>query len=104
MVDCGRVVFSYLKSRLFYYENEQNLEHGSNRFGKRLYEIFFKTYTERCGVCPAQRLCGVAAQRVQGLSLTTAVRNALYPPKKTNIDSYQQVSLSEARASQMWRA
>ena len=89
VVDSARVVFSYLKSRLFYYENEQNLEQWvSNRFGKRLYEIFFKTYTEKVwGVRCTEIGAEWAAQRIQSLSLTTALRNALYKPHKTKVKS-----------------
>jgi protoporphyrinogen oxidase len=87
VVDSAKVVFSYLKSRLFYYENEQNLEQWiSNRFGKRLYEIFFKTYTEKVWGVPCTEIRAEwAAQRVQSLSLTTAVRNALYQPQQTKV-------------------
>src|SRR5229473_3558355 len=90
-----RIVFSYLRSRLFYYHNEQNLEQWvSNRFGRRLYEIFFKTYTEKVWGVPCTEIRAEwAAQRIKGLSLTTAVRNALFkqktPKVKTLIDSFQ---------------
>ena len=105
VVDSVRIVFSYLKSRLFYYHNEQNLEQWvSNRFGKRLYEIFFKTYTEKVWGVPCTEIRAEwAAQRIQGLSLTTAIRNALFPPKKTKvktlINSFQ---YPERGPGQMW--
>lgn len=39
---------SFLKSKIVPYQREDNLEQWvSNRFGKKLYEIFFKTYTEK---------------------------------------------------------
>jgi protoporphyrinogen oxidase len=87
VVDSARVVVSYLKSQLFHYENEQNLEQWfSNRFGKRLYEIFFKAYTEKVWGVPCTEIRAEwAAQRVQSLSLTTAISNALYQPKKTRV-------------------
>jgi protoporphyrinogen oxidase len=87
VVESARVVFSYLKSRLFYCESEQNLEQWvSNRFGKRLYEIFFKTYTEKVWGVPCTEIRAEwAAQRIQGLSLTTALLDALYQPKKTQV-------------------
>ncbi len=89
-----RILFSYLRSRLFYYHNEQNLEQWvSNRFGKRLYEIFFKTYTEKVWGVPCTEIRAEwAAQRIRGLSLTTAVRNALFKQRagkvKTLIDRF----------------
>ena len=105
LIDSIRVIFSYLRSRLFYYHNEQNLEQWvSNRFGKRLYEIFFKTYTEKVWGVPCTEIRAEwAAQRIQGLSLTTAIRNALFPPKTTHvrtlINSFQ---YPERGPGQMW--
>jgi protoporphyrinogen oxidase len=105
LIDTVRIVFSYLRSRLFYYHNEQNLEQWvSNRFGKRLYEIFFKTYTEKVWGVPCTEIRAEwAAQRIQGLSLTTAVRNALFKQKKTKvktlINSFQ---YPERGPGQMW--
>jgi protoporphyrinogen oxidase len=100
-----RIVLSYLRSRLFYYHREQNLEQWvSNRFGRRLYEIFFKTYTEKVWGVPCTEIRAEwAAQRIKGLSLTTAVRNALFQQKqtkvKTLIGSFQ---YPERGPGQMW--
>ncbi len=42
LVESIRIMASYLRSRLFPFPNEENLEQWvSNRFGRRLYEIFF---------------------------------------------------------------
>jgi protoporphyrinogen oxidase len=50
----------------------------SNRFGRRLYRIFFKTYTEKVWGIPCHRIGAQwAAQRIKGLSLFTAVMNML---------------------------
>ena len=50
----------------------------SNRFGHRLYEHFFKTYTEKVWGMPCSELSADwAAQRIKGLSLWGAVRDAL---------------------------
>ncbi len=52
----------------------------TNRFGRRLYETFFKTYTEKVWGIPCSSLSAEwAAQRIKGLSLTTAVINMLFP-------------------------
>ncbi len=51
----------------------------SNRFGRRLYRIFFKTYTEKVWGIPCNRIGAQwAAQRIKGLSLFTAVVNMLF--------------------------
>ncbi|HEX8087679.1 MAG TPA: NAD(P)/FAD-dependent oxidoreductase, partial [Blastocatellia bacterium] len=50
----------------------------SNRFGRRLFEIFFKTYTEKVWGIPCDRISSEwATQRIQGLSLTGVVLNSL---------------------------
>jgi protoporphyrinogen oxidase len=50
----------------------------TNRFGKRLYEIFFKTYTEKVWGMPCSDISADwAAQRIKNLSLLEALRNAL---------------------------
>ena len=49
-----------------------------NQFGRRLYEIFFKTYTEKVWGRPCNQISADwAAQRIKGLSLFSAVVNAL---------------------------
>jgi protoporphyrinogen oxidase len=104
-IETVRIVFSYLQSRLVYYHNEQNLEQWvSNRFGKRLYEIFFKTYTEKVwGVPCAEIRAEWAAQRIQGLSLTTAIRNALFKQKKTSVKTLiNSFHYPERGPGQMW--
>jgi len=50
------------------------------RFGWRLYEHFFKTYTEKVWGFPGSALqADWAAQRIKNLTLVNAVRNALFP-------------------------
>lgn len=50
-----------------------------DRFGERLYEIFFKTYTEKVWGIPCSQIrADWAAQRIQGMSLKRAVLNALF--------------------------
>src|SRR5207248_2095949 len=53
------------------------------RFGKRLYSIFFKTYTEKVWGMPASAIqADWAAQRIKNLSLSKAILNALSPRRK----------------------
>jgi protoporphyrinogen oxidase len=50
----------------------------SSRFGKRLYETFFKTYTEKVWGIPCNQISSEwAAQRIRGLSLPAALRSAV---------------------------
>ncbi len=50
-----------------------------NRFGKRLYEIFFKTYTEKIWGIDCRKISKEwAAQRIKGLSLLEVVKNNIF--------------------------
>jgi len=72
------ILFSYLWWHYRPYQVEENFEQWvTNRFGKRLYEIFFKTYTEKVWGIPCTEIRAEwAAQRIQGLSLARAILNA----------------------------
>jgi len=75
----------------------------SNKFGRRLFGIFFKTYTEKVwGMKCSEISADWAAQRIKGLSLSTAIRAALFPKKKRRLlepfaddqDAHRHFSLS----------
>ena len=72
------IVASYIKWHYRPYPVEENFEQWvTNRFGRRLYQAFFKTYTEKVWGLPCTEIRAEwAAQRIQGLSLARAVLNA----------------------------
>jgi protoporphyrinogen oxidase len=74
-----RVGISYVKSRFTQIEPEKSLEDFLiNRFGRELYLTFFKSYTEKVWGTPCNRISAEwGAQRIKGLSLTTAVKHFL---------------------------
>lgn len=78
LVNAVRIVLSYVQAQLYPSPVEENFEQWvTNRFGKRLYEIFFKTYTEKVWGIPCTEIRAEwAAQRIQGLSLARAILNA----------------------------
>ena len=78
IINAVRIVLSYLKAHFRPSPIEDNFEQWvTNRFGKRLYEIFFKTYTEKVWGIPCTEIRAEwAAQRIQGLSLARAILNA----------------------------
>lgn len=84
-IEAFLIVLSYIKARLFPGEDERNFEQWvSNRFGSRLYRIFFKTYTEKVWGLPCTEIAADwAAQRIQNLSLGEALRNALFGSRRT---------------------
>jgi protoporphyrinogen oxidase len=84
LVESALCVLSYLKSRLFPVRNPKNVEDWvSNQFGRRLFGIFFRTYTEKVwGMSCKEISADWAAQRIKGLALGTAIWNALLPRRK----------------------
>ncbi len=106
VLNAVRIVLSYLKWHYRPYPVEETFEQWvTNRFGKRLYEIFFKTYTEKVWGIPCTEIRAEwAAQRIQGLSLARAILNATSINKrpstiKTLIHTFQYPRLGPG---QMW--
>ena len=105
------VLGSYLWSRLAPVRPEVSFaDWVSNRFGRRLYRMFFKSYTEKVWGIPCHTIGAQwAAQRIKGLSLGTALLHMLLPgrPKgrgktiKTLIDEFYYPRLGPGM---MWEA
>jgi protoporphyrinogen oxidase len=78
------IVTSYFWARLLPNPKNDTFEQWvSNRFGKRLYRIFFKTYTEKVWGIPCSEIRAEwAAQRIKGLSLVAVLKNTLLKQKK----------------------
>jgi protoporphyrinogen oxidase len=78
------VMLSYTKAKLFPSAEETNFEQWvSNRFGYRLFSIFFKTYTEKVWGMPCTEIAADwATQRIKNLSLREALRNAVFSTKQ----------------------
>jgi len=70
---------SYLKAMALPIKNEKNLEEFFiNRFGRELYQTFFKSYTEKVWGTRCQEISAEwGAQRIKGLSITKAITHAL---------------------------
>ena len=66
-----RCFLSYLRARAQPIADPSTLEDWVvNRFGRRLFEIFFKTYTEKVWGMPASEISADwAAQRIKGLDM-----------------------------------
>ena len=87
------IVGSYIHWQLFPYKEEESFEQWvTNRFGKRLFLTFFKTYTEKVwGISCSELKSEWAAQRIKDLSLKTAILSMFIKPKnkiKTLIDAF----------------
>jgi protoporphyrinogen oxidase len=94
-VEAIRCLASYAAARLRPPRDQSHFEGWvSARFGRRLYGIFFKTYTEKVWGVPATEIqADWAAQRIKDLDLWRAVLHALRPTPgrqiTTLIDRFQ---------------
>lgn len=88
-LEAFRVGLSYLSAQLFPHPVEENLEQWvSNRFGRRLYEIFFKNYTEKVwGMKCSEIGADWAAQRIKNLDLNKLVKDMFIGTKNNAITS-----------------
>lgn len=103
-------MLSYAKARMFPIRDPQTFEDWvTNHFGHRLFDIFFKSYTEKVwGMKCKEISADWAAQRIKGLSLGSAVMHALIPSRlrskevaKTLIENFRYPPLGPG---QMWEA
>ena len=80
-IEAVRCVASWLKASAFPVSNPRTFEQWvSNRFGRRLFSIFFESYTEKVwGMRCSEISADWAAQRIKDLSLWSALRNAIFP-------------------------
>jgi len=88
-VESCKIVLSYLKSQVFPAKPEVSFDDWvSNRFGKVLFKVFFKTYTEKVWGIPCTVLSADwAAERIRNLSLGRALLNALGMKTGKNVAS-----------------
>lgn len=97
-------VLSYFWRRFFSIRPELSFEDWvRNRFGDRLYQIFFKTYTEKVWGMPCSEISADwASQRIKGLSLRKAVLDALGLPQETVKTLVNEFEYPRLGAGMMW--
>jgi len=81
-----RVCLSYARAKIRPYGDDDNFESWvANQFGYRLYDIFFKTYTEKVWGIPCHEISADwATQRIKNLSFQSALRQALFGHQRDN--------------------
>jgi protoporphyrinogen oxidase len=91
-----RIGLSYGRAQLRLPRAEASLEEFLvNRFGARLYETFFKQYTEKVWGVPCGQISAEwGAQRIKGLSVARALRHALGSPSRNSSASRHHVETS----------
>jgi len=91
LVEAFKIGLSYGRAQFRFRSPENTLEDFLiNRFGTRLYRIFFKDYTEKVWGVPCSEISAEwGAQRIKGLSVAKAVAHALTKPFRSSIDAVQ---------------
>ena len=105
LIELSRCMASYLWAQVKPKGREDTFEEWvSNRFGKRLYNHFFKTYTEKLWGVPTNEIRAEwAAQRIKGLSFFSAARAAFFGNKGNKIKSLiSEFNYPRYGPGQMW--
>jgi len=100
------ITLSYIRWQLRPYPQEETFEQWvTNRFGRRLFRIFFKAYTEKVwGISCSELKAEWAAQRIKDLSLKTVLLNMFVTPKKTIKTLIDQFDYPQRGPGMMWNA
>ena len=106
-VELTRCMASYLRAAARRNKVDDSFEDWvSNRFGRRLFELFFKSYTEKLwGVPTTEIRAEWAAQRIKGLSFFSAARAAFFGNKGNKVKSLiSEFHYPRFGPGQMWEA
>ena len=106
-VELTRCMASYLRAAARRDKRDESFEDWvSNRFGTRLFELFFKTYTEKLwGVPTTEIRAEWAAQRIKGLSFASAAKAAFFGNKGNKVKSLiSEFHYPRYGPGQMWEA
>ncbi len=79
-------VISYIYAKIFLTrQSAETFEDWiTKNFGRKLYEIFFKTYTEKVWGIPCSQIGAEwATQRIKNLNFTEVIKTALFPKRQT---------------------
>ncbi len=103
-LEVARSLASYARARLRRPAEAETYEDWvSSRFGRRLFELFFKTYTEKVwGVGTDELRAEWAAQRISDLSLWSALRAALPGAGETPKSLIEEFRYPRLGPGQMW--
>jgi protoporphyrinogen oxidase len=108
LLTAAACMLSYGAARLRPVRTPANLEEWvTNQFGAKLFGMFFKSYTEKVWGCSCREIgADWAAQRIKGLSLWGAVRNAVFGKSKgsTVTTLIDQFKYPRHGPGQLWEA
>jgi protoporphyrinogen oxidase len=106
-VELTRCMASYIRAAAKRGKKDDSLEDWvTNRFGRRPYELFFKSYNEKVwGVPPSEIRAEWAAQRIKGLSFFSAAKAAFFGNEGNKVKSLiSEFNYPRFGPGQMWDA
>ena len=104
-IELTRCMVSYLIAKVKPKGEEKTFEQWvTNRFGKRLFDNFFRSYTEKVWGTPVSEIrADWAAQRIKGLSFFSAAKAAFFGNKDDEIKSLiSEFNYPRYGPGQMW--
>jgi protoporphyrinogen oxidase len=108
MIESTHALLSFLSAQVFKKNREaQTFEDWiTQKFGKKLYTTFFKTYTEKVWGIPCNQIGAEwAAQRIKGLDILQVIKSALqFTPSKNIKTLVEQFDYPRKGAGQMYEA
>jgi protoporphyrinogen oxidase len=104
IIETVRVLASFARWKLFPHKTENTFAQWvTNRFGKRLFEIFFKSYTEKVwGISTDELSSDWAVQRIKNLSLGLAILNAFSRSRATATSLIEEFHYPRLGPGMMW--
>lgn len=103
-IETMNCVISFVRAMLSRVKEQKTFAQWvSKRFGQRLYEIFFKSYSEKLwGISCDDLDANFAAQRIKGLNLFEAIKNALLKGKTRHKTLIEQFAYPENGAGEVY--
>jgi protoporphyrinogen oxidase len=104
-LELARCMTSYARAAAKRNKVDNSLEDWvTNRFGRRLFELFFKTYNEKVWGAPASEIRAEwAAQRIKGLSFFSAAKAAFFGNRGNKVKSLiSEFNYPRYGPGQMW--
>ncbi len=106
LVDGFLNLLSYVQWQIWPSKEERTFEQWvTNRFGRRLFLTFFKTYTEKVWGIPTNELSAEwAQQRIKNLSLGSAIVSMFIRPKDKITSLIEEFNYPRQGPGMMWKA
>jgi protoporphyrinogen oxidase len=106
LIESALILGSYVRWHLFPHRQEETFEQWvTNRFGKRLFQTFFQSYTEKVWGIPCSVLKAEwAAQRIKDLSLKAILKSMWRSPGTSIKTLIEEFHYPRRGPGQLWEA